>query len=167
MKRYWALCVAALCLPVGPFYFAQNVHSGDLGFFDSYLSGVRTTSTPAKFVFDIYGDIITFAPGRLDVMIGNRSKKVIAKLAKRNPFFDSSAALKSGWISPSQVDAYDYHVQHGAGVIFKLYYRGKNGEMSLATFAFRDENTAMSFHNTMLDWINNKLPDGSAFLANP
>jgi hypothetical protein len=150
MKFLWAFSLSIAL--AGQFAYAK-----DLGFYDSYLSGVNAKNTPTKLVFDIYGDNIRFTPDRLEVEIGKNTKKLIAKLSKRDPYFDASSASGGGWISPSQVVSYDYHVQHGMGIAFKIYYQARNGQMSVASFVFRDENTAMSFHKTMLKWINGQL----------
>ena len=151
MKFFWAL-------PLSIALAGQLTYAKDLGFYDSYLSGVNAKYTPIKFVFDLWGgDSIRFTPERLEVEIGANTKKIIGKLSKRDPHFDASSASGGGWISPSQVVSYDYHVQHGGGIVFKIYYRARNDQMSLASFIFADENTAMSFHKTMLKWINGEL----------
>ena len=139
--------------------------AGDLGLHDQYLTGVRAKAQRHdQTEFDASGSKIIFTPNRLEIILDRQH--TIWMQEKNERFFgniDFDLALSESYIAPSQVLNFDYHVQHGTGIAFKIFYKARNGEKSLASVIFRDENTAKSFHNTFLLWLNGKL--GSAIRA--
>ena len=149
------LLIAALasCLAGFP------AQAGDLGLYDQFLTGVRAKSQRFdQTEFDNFGNKFIFTPNRLEIVLGDRHRKWMEE--KNERLFgniDFAATLGQTYITPDQVIGYDYHVQHGTGIPFKIFYRARNGDKSLASVIFRDENTAKSFHNTFLLWLNGKL----------
>ena len=142
MRRFLLLAAIAF-LSIIP------ANAGDLGFSDQFLSGVRAKSERYnQREFDDYGNKIIFTPERLEIILSERLVKWLGE--KRFGNIDYEAALAEAYIKPDQVISYDYHVQHGTGIAFKIFYKARNGDKALATMVFRDENTAKSFHNTFL-----------------
>jgi len=142
-----------------PFLTLMPAQGGDLGLYDQLLTGVRAKSQRFdQTEFDNFGNKFIFTPNRLEIVLGDSHRKWMEQKNERlfgNIDFD--ATLGQTYITPDQVISYDYHVQHGTGIPFKIFYRARNGDKSLASVIFRDENTAKSFHNTFLLWLNGKL----------
>jgi len=135
------------------------VTAGDLGIADEYLSGVRAkTHRYDQLRFDLSGEgEAIFTKNKLEIVLSDRFKKLFNDNPDHFSHLNKSKILGENWISASQVISYDYHVQQGTGIVFKLYYATRAGGKSLATLVFRDENTAKSFHNTMIAWLSGTI----------
>ncbi len=135
------------------------VHAGDLGLYDQSMAGVSAKAQRYdQLVFDNFGNKIEFTPGRLEIILNERHRTWMQEKNERlygNIDFDDALGIK--YITPEQVISFDYHVQPGTGIPFKIFYKARNGEKALASIVFRDENTAKSFQNTFLLWLNGKL----------
>jgi hypothetical protein len=160
------LTVRSLLIAVAfPFLTLLPAQGGDLGLNDQKLAGIgdamqRQQYNQTEFV-DREGTKFVFTNERLTATLSDKRRKWIeekniSKLGNIN-FED---ALKEAYITPDQVISFDYSLQKGTGLYFTIFYKARDGSKSLASLQITDENTAKSFANTFLLWVNNRLAAG-------
>jgi hypothetical protein len=142
------------------------VHAGDLGLNDQKLAGIgdsmqRQQYNQTEFV-DAEGTKFVFTKERLTATLSDKRKKWIeekniGKLGNIN----FEVALKDAYITPDQVISFDYFLQKGTGLYFKIFYKARDGSKSLGSLQITDENTGKSFSNTFLLWLSNNLDAGN------
>lgn len=149
-----------------PFLLASPALAGDLGLNDEKLAGIGNSMQRQRYdqteFLDREGTLFTFTQERLTAKLSEKRKrwiqeKNIRKLGKIN--FEE--ASKEAYITPDQVISYDYFLQKGTGLYFKIFYKTRNGGKSLASIQITDENKSKSFHNTFILWVSGKLEKGA------
>ena len=151
-----------LIAAVLPMFTLLPASAGDLGLYDEKLAGIGNALQGQKYdqreFVDREGSEVIFTTERLRIILSEKrlrwaKEKDQGKLGNIN--FES--ALREAYITPGQVIAYDYQTTSGAGIIFKIFYKTRDGDKSLASLLITDENAGKSFHNTFLSWLNGRL----------
>ena len=152
----------AIIAVVFPLLCLLPANAGDLGLYDEKLAGVGNALEGQRYdqkqFVDREGSEIVFTSKRLSIILNEKrmrwaQEKDQTRLGNIN--FDS--VTREAYITPSQVIGYDYQTTSGAGILFKIFYKTRSGDNSLASLQITDENTGKSFHNTFLLWLNGKL----------
>ena len=153
-------------LPIFPVVFALlyflPAKAGDLGIYDERLAGIGNSLQGQRYdqreFVDREGSKITFTKERLEIVLNEKRMQWVQQNNQgRLGNIRFSRVSKESYITPGQVLGYDYQTTSGAGILFKIYYKTRSGEKSLASLQITDENTGKSFHNTFLMWVNGKL----------
>ena len=111
---------------------------------------------------DREGTTFTFTQERLTATLSDKRKQWIQeKNTRRLGNINFEEALKEAYITPDQVISYDYFLQKGTGLYFKIFYTTRDGGKSLASIQITDENRSKSFHNTFILWVSGTLEKGS------
>ena len=144
---------------------AWPAKAGDLGLYDEKLAGIGNALQGQKYdqreFADREGSKIVFTKERLAIVLAeDRMRWAQEKNKEKLGNINFESAQGESYIRPDQVIGYDYQTTSGAGIIFKIFYRTRSGERSLASVLITDENKAKSFHNTFLLWLNGKLVVG-------
>ena len=145
---------------------AWPAKGGDLGLYDEKLAGIGNSLQGQKYdqreFVDREGSKIIFTKDRLEFFLSeSRMRWAQEKNQEKLGNINFQSAQSETYINPSQVVAYDYQTTSGAGIIFKIFYKARGGERSLASVLITDENKGKSFHNTFLLWLNGKLVSGN------
>ncbi len=142
------------------------VHAGDLGLNDQKLAGIgdamqRQQYNQTEFI-DAEGTKFVFTKERLTATLSDkRGKWIEEKNIGRLGNINFEDALKDAYITPDQVISFDYFLQKGTGLYFKIFYKARDGSKSLASLQITDENTGKSFDNTFPLWLSNNLDAGN------
>lgn len=153
-------------LLVLPFLLVSPAFAGDLGLNDEKLAGIgdamqRQRYDQTEFV-DREGTIFTFTQDRLTAKLSEKRKRWIQeKNIRRLGKINFEEAAKEAYITPDQVISYDYFLQKGTGLYFKIFYKTRDGGKSLASIQITDENKSKSFHNTFILWVSGTLERGA------
>ena len=152
------------------FLLASTVLAGDLGLNDEKLAGIGNAMQQQRYdqteFVDREGTKFVFTNERLTATLSERRKQWIQdKNIRKLGNINFEEALKEAYITPEQVISYDYFLQKGTGLYFKIFYKTRDGGRSLASIQITDENRSKSFHNTFLLWVSGRLERGSQLEA--
>ena len=156
MKRH--LLILSLLL-------ASPALSGDLGLNDEKLAGIgnalqRQRYNQTEFI-DREGTKFVFTKERLTATLSNKRKKWMEeKNIRKLGNINFEEALEEAYITPNQVISYDYFLQKGTGLYFKIFYKTRDGGKSLASIQITDENRSKTFHNAFILWVSDNLEMG-------
>ena len=145
---------------------ASPALAGDLGLNDEKLAGIgnamqRQRYDQTEFV-DREGTTFKFTQERLTATLSDKRKQWIQeKNTRKLGNINFEEAFKEAYITPDQVISYDYFLQKGTGLYFKIFYATRDGGKSLASIQITDENRSKSFHNTFILWVSGTLEKGS------
>jgi hypothetical protein len=136
--------------------------AGDLGIYDERLAGIGNALQGQRYdqrdFTDREGSRITFTKERMLIVLSDKYTQWVQERDQgRLGNIRLDSASRESFIKPSQVLGYDYQTTSGAGILFKIFYKTRGGDSSLASLQITDENTGKSFHNTFLMWVNGKL----------
>ena len=102
-----------------------------MGLNDEKLAGIgnamqRQRYDQTEFV-DREGTTFTFTQERLTATLSDKRKQWIQeKNTRRLGNINFEEALKEAYITPDQVISYDYFLQKGTGLYFKIFYTTRN-----------------------------------------
>lgn len=144
---------------------ASPALSGDLGLNDEKLAGIGNALTRQRYnqteFIDREGTKFVFTKERLTATLSNKRKKWMEeKNIRKLGNINFEEALEEAYITPDQVISYDYFLQKGTGLYFKIFYKTRAGGKSLASIQITDENRSKTFHNAFILWVSDKLEMG-------
>ena len=136
-----------------PFSTLLPAQGGDLGIYDHGLAGVdaRGSKSGVKQFETLAGLSIEFKDGR---MISGFPES-LANTMKERGMIPKDAVLSNKGIVPSQVISYSQHVQKPY-IVFQVFYKDSSERGSLASIIFANQNTAVSFNRSFLEWYSGK-----------